>query len=115
MRKFRALMEPFWDLKISKYSNTRVSSEYFTSSVLPSLTSTAGRTSRVLLAYVILWINKASLVLYIHVARIIHHACSAPCHERLEVWKLYRAVEFVSVIEASKLVTIEAGSWSQID
>jgi hypothetical protein len=28
-------------------------SQYFTSSVLPSLTSTAGRTSRVFLAYVI--------------------------------------------------------------
>ena len=33
MRKFRALLEPFWDLKISKYVEylTRVSSEYITS------------------------------------------------------------------------------------
>ena len=43
MRKFRTSMEPFWDLKISKYVEylTCVSSEYFISSVLPSLTSTA--------------------------------------------------------------------------
>ena len=33
MRKFRASLEPFWDLKISKYVEylTRVSSEYITS------------------------------------------------------------------------------------
>jgi hypothetical protein len=49
MRKFRDSMEPFWDLKISKYVEylARISSEYFTSCVLPSLTSTA---------YVIPWI-----------------------------------------------------------
>ena len=60
MRKFRASMEPFWDLEISKYVEylTLVSSEYFTSCVLPSLTSTAGQTSRILLAYVIPCINK---------------------------------------------------------
>jgi hypothetical protein len=66
MRNFRASMEPFRDLKISKYVEylTSTSREYFISSVLPSLTSTAGRISRVLLDYVIPWINKASLVLY---------------------------------------------------
>ena len=42
-----------------------VSSEYITSRVLLSLTSTACRTLRVLLADVIPWINKASLALYI--------------------------------------------------
>ena len=51
-------MEPFWDLKISKYL-MRVSSEYFISSMLPSLTSIDGQTLRVLLAYVMPWINKA--------------------------------------------------------
>ena len=67
MRKFRASMEPFWDLKISKYVVylMPVSCEYIKSWVLLSRTSTAGRCSRVLLADVILWINKASLVLYI--------------------------------------------------
>ena len=72
MRKFRASLEPFWDLKIGKYVEylTPVSSEYLISCELLSLTSTAGRTSRVFLAYVIPWINKASLVLYIaHIAQ----------------------------------------------
>ena len=66
-RKFRASVEPFWDLKIGIYVEylTHVSSEYIISWVLLSLTSTTGRTSRVLLADVIPWINKASLVLYI--------------------------------------------------
>ena len=36
-----------------------------TSSALPSLTCMAGQTSRVLLAYIIPWINKNSLALYI--------------------------------------------------
>ena len=52
MRKFRASMEPFWDLNAVKYVDylARVSSKYMylTSSVLPSLTSSYGRTSRVL-------------------------------------------------------------------
>ena len=38
MRKFRVSMEPFWDLKFVEYL-ALVSSEYLTSSVLPSLTS----------------------------------------------------------------------------
>ena len=44
MRKFRASMEPFRDLKISEYVEylTCISSEYFTSCMLPYLTSTAG-------------------------------------------------------------------------
>jgi hypothetical protein len=56
MPEVRALMEPFWDLKISKYVEylTLVSSEYLVSCVLPSLTSTASQTSRVSLAYVML-------------------------------------------------------------
>ena len=41
-----------------------VSSEYILSRVLLSPTSTAGRTSHVLLADVIPWINKASFALY---------------------------------------------------
>ena len=67
LRKFRVSMEPFWDLKIGMYVEylTHVFSEYITSWVLLSLTSTAGRTSRVLLDDIILWINKASLALYI--------------------------------------------------
>ena len=82
-------MEPFWDLKIGitcvEYL-THVSSEYIISWVLLSLRSTAGRTSRVLLADVIRWINKACLVLYI--ARML---CAMP---RL-TW-CSEAVEFVS-------------------
>ena len=64
MRKSRASLEPFWGLSISKYL-THVSSEHITSWVLLSMTSTAGETSHVLLAYIMLWINIASLALYI--------------------------------------------------
>jgi hypothetical protein len=97
---------------------TRISSEYFTSTVLPSLTSTAGRTSRVFLAYVIPWINKASLVLYI--------ARSVPCHDRL-IWSSKAAIEFVFVIEAGhyrvirgresvsdSISAIEASAWGTV-
>ncbi len=67
MRKFRASMESFWDLKIGKYVEhlISVSSEYLISCELLSLTSSAGQTSRVFLAYVIPWIHKASLALCI--------------------------------------------------
>ena len=51
----------------------RVSSEYLKNCVLLSLTSMAGQISRVLLAYVIPCINKASLVLYI---AGIHNICA---------------------------------------
>jgi hypothetical protein len=76
MRKFRASLEPFWDLKIGRYVEylMPVSSEYLISCELLSLTSTAGRTSRVFLAYVIPWINKASIALYIARHR-------AACHD----------------------------------
>ena len=69
MRKFRALMEPFQDLKISEYVEylTRISSEYFTSCVSPYLTSAFSW----LMAYVIPWINKGSLVLYIARMRVL--------------------------------------------
>ena len=44
MRKSRASLEPFWDLKLGKYLEylTRVSSEYIISRALLSLRSTAG-------------------------------------------------------------------------
>jgi hypothetical protein len=110
MRKFRASMEPFWDLKIGKYVEyiMRVSSEYFTNSVLPSLISTAGRTTCVFLAYVIPWMNKVSLALYI--AHIIAQRATT---DQSELWKLYCTVEFVPVIEALKLVTNEVDSQFQ--
>jgi hypothetical protein len=86
---------------------TPVSSEHLISYELLSLISTAGQTSRVFLAHVIPWINKASLALYI--ARIVQRATT----DRSEVWKLYCAVELVPVAEASKFVTIEVESRSQ--
>ena len=60
-------MEPFCDSKYSEYVEylVRVSSEYLTSSVLPSLTSSDGRTLHVLLADVIPWIYIDSPALYI--------------------------------------------------
>ena len=69
MRKFWASMEPFCDSKFSEYVEylVRVSSKYLISSVLPSLTSSGGQTSHVLLADVIPWIynNIDSPALYI--------------------------------------------------
>jgi hypothetical protein len=57
MRKFRASLKPFWDLKIGKYVEhlMPVSSEYLISCELLFLMSTAGRTSHLYLAYVIPW------------------------------------------------------------
>ena len=81
--------------------------------MLPSLTSTDGQTSRVFLAYVMPWINKASLTLYI--ACIIVKGLARTRLQRdqqPEVRKVHCAVEFVSVIEALKLVTIEVESRS---
>ena len=51
-------MEPFWDLWVCRVSDACIQQ-------IISLTSTTGRNSRVLLANVIPWINKASLALYI--------------------------------------------------
>ena len=67
MRKFRASLEPFCDSKFSEYVEylACVSNEYLTSSLLPSLTSSDGRTSRVLLADVIPWIYIDSPAQYI--------------------------------------------------
>ena len=85
MRKFWTSMEPFWDLKIGKYVEyfTRVSSEYITSWALLSLTNTAGQTSNILLADVIPWINKASLMLYI---ACMVHAMPRPTWHLEAVW-----------------------------
>ena len=107
--KFRASMEPFWDLKFGEYVEylMRVSSKYLTSSVLPSLMSSNDAElhvfSRLTLscAY-ILYID--SPVLYIYSTRHEQRATGP---------KLYCAVEFFSVIEALKLVTIEVESHSQ--
>ena len=57
------------------------------------------------------WINIASLALHI-IAHIIMKGlaglqdCSVPCCDQNEVRKVYCAVEFVSMIEALKLVAI---------
>ena len=69
--------------------------------MLPSLTSTDGRTSHVLLADVIPWIYIASPALYI--ARTVSNMPP----DQSEVQKLYYTVDFFSMIEASQLVTME--------
>ena len=45
----------------------------------------------------------------LYIARIIVKglACVRLQHNQPEVWKVYCAIEFVSVIESSKLVTIK--------
>ena len=82
-----------------------VSSEYLTSSVLPSLTRSDGQTSRILLADIIPWIYIDSPALYI--------ACTMSSVPLDQSEAIYCAIEFFSVIEASKLVTIEVESHSQ--
>jgi hypothetical protein len=87
-----------------------VSSEYVICCELPTLTSTAGRTSCVFLAYVIPWINEASL----NAIYSMHStACMHATTDRSEVRKLYCTVEFVPVVEASKRVIIEVKSRCQ--
>jgi hypothetical protein len=83
MWKFRASMDRFWDLKISIYVPhlMHISSEYFTSSMLPSLTSIVGRISLAYM-YVITWINIASLALYI--VRIVSSAACRATTNRSE-------------------------------
>ena len=85
MRKSRASLELFWDFKISEYVEylTRVSSEYIISWVLLSLRNTAGWTSCVFLAYVMPWINKASLR---YIAHIDH--CGGAGPRETAVWPL---------------------------
>ncbi len=107
MRKFRASMEPFWDLKISKYVEYQYFSLYkqrvtFSDKYCwPKLTHSFGlRNPR----------PKASLVLHNYSMQYSHDASIVvPCDDRSVVLKLYCTVELV---EASKLVTIEAESWS---
>ena len=111
MRKFRASMEPFWNLKLSKYVEglTPVSSEYIKSWVPLSPTSTAGWTSRVLLADVIPWINKASLVLYI--ARMLRALCHAATN--LTFGRCAALLSSPPVIEALKLISFKVENRSQ--
>jgi hypothetical protein len=109
MRKFRASMEPFGGLKTGECVEylIHVSSKYIRSWVLLSLTSTAGRTSRVLLADVIPWTNIASLALHVYIAR-------AMSRTNLKFdWKLYCTSSSSPVFEESKLVTVELESRSQ--
>ena len=59
-RKFRAFMEPFWDLKIGIYVEylTHVSSEYInTSQVLLSLTS---KVDVPIMSQLVLWVMKTN-------------------------------------------------------
>ena len=79
MRKSRAALAPFWSLK----SNADSLHVFF-------------------LAYVMPWIHKASLALY-----STHHCEGAGPRDLPEVRKVYCTVEFVFVIEASKLVAIK--------
>ena len=100
----RASMEPFWGLKIGKYVDylTHVSSEYMYMYIKSwELLSpiTTGQTSWVLLADVIPWINKASLV------------CNAMNQPDIQSYTVLSSLSLV--IEASKLVTIEVESRSR--
>ncbi len=98
----------FLGLEISKYVEylTRVSSEYLISCVLPSLTSTTGWASRVPLAYVIRWINKASLY-------SMNHAYSTACCATTDLkFGSCTVLSSSSVMEALKLITIKVRSRS---
>ena len=108
--KFRTSMEPFWDLKIGMHVEylTHTSSKYVTSWVLHvlSLTSTAGRTSHVLLADIIPWINKTSLVLQVCTVRTLC-AMLQPTRCSEAVWCCQVRLLWL------KLVIVEVESWSQ--
>ena len=99
-------MEPFWDLKIGMHVEylTHTSSKYVTSWVLPSLTSTAGRTSHVLLADIIPWINKTSLVLQVCTVRTLC-AMLQPIWCSEAVWCCQVRLLWL------KLVIVEVESW----
>ena len=121
-----ASLEPFWDLKISK--DVELVSYVCIQWIHYKLSATFSDKYRwcnscVLLAYVMPWINIASLALHI-IAHIIVKGlagpqdCSVPCRNQPEGQKMYCAVEFVSVIEALTLVAInvetqERGVWSK--
>ena len=114
-RKFRASMEPFWDLKIgiSVEYLMHVSSEYITSWVLLSLTSTVDQTSSILLADIIPWINKASLALY--TARTL---CAMPwpiqCSEAVwccRVHLLWLKISSIEVTSRSQTASLQLSSW----
>ena len=84
--------------------------------MLLSLTSIAGRTSRVLLADVILWINIASLALYIvssslYALGIMRAACHATSD--LKFGSCIALSSSSPAIEASKPVAVEAISMSR--
>ena len=87
-----------------------VPSEFILSRELLSPTSTTGQTSRVLLADVIPWINKASVALYIaHIMPCIMHATTDL------KFGSYNVLSSLSpVIEASKLVPVEVESLSSV-
>ena len=68
-------------------ANTLIAECYF-------LSSTAGQTSRVLLADVIPWIKLIKLALCY--TCILHASCIVPCHNWSEARKLYCTIEFVS-------------------
>ena len=113
--KFRASMKPFWDLKIGIYVEhlMHVSSEYITSWVLLSLTSTTGWTSSIPLADIIPWINIASLVLYIaHTLRAMLRPtwCSeAVRHCRIRL--LWLKLVIVEVESRSQTLSLRLRRW----
>ena len=80
--------------------------------VLHSLTSTSGKTSRILLADIIPWINKASLALALYIAST-HTACHALTN--LTFRSCTALLSLSPVIEALKLVTVKVESRCHAD
>jgi hypothetical protein len=80
----RASLEPFWDLKIGKHVEylTPVSSEYLISCEVLSLTSSAGRTSRI---FLIPWRLCAIYSMYSSVPQLKFGSCIA-----LLIWLNHR-------------------------
>jgi hypothetical protein len=97
LRKFRASIEPVRDLKIREYVNLEylvlISSECIFIYKL-CVTFSDKYHWRVLVAYVILWINKASLVLY-----IAHMHIHVVQHATTDLKFGHCAVKFVSVCD----------------
>ncbi len=118
MRTFGASMEPCWDLKISKYMYVEylahVSSKYFISYVLPSLSSTckAGPICTCTLGLRNPMYKKLACAIY--TCTCSTHSCMCMQHAMIgSLEAVDCAVKFISATEASRSVTIEIENRSQ--
>ena len=112
MRQLWENSGPQWNISeiwksVSSYVEylTPISSEYIKSWVILSPTSTSGQTSRIPLADVIPWINKAIALCCISASMLM------PCRDQPDIRKLYSAVEFISCDWSIKTRYFQGCEW----